>query len=566
MPKYYVQNRGEINLTKADFKAQGGQGAIYVKGSTAYKIYNDPKEMIPAGKMQELSALTHPSIIRPQDVVLDGRNKPIGYTMRHIENAYALCQVFPKSFRARNNLTPEMVLRLVRKLQEGVQHVHARNILIVDLNELNFLVSDDFKEIFFLDVDSYQTRSFAATALMESVRDRHARGFNEGTDWFAFAILSFQMFVGIHPFKGTYPPFQNIVEKERKLDERMRANISVLHKGVSVPSACLPFDVIPSPYLDWYTAIFERGERSFPPDGAQASLYLAPAPRIKRLRGSDHFRITELYEYDGEVLHHFNDVALTTKSVYIGNRKLGENFGDAQVALTPHLRHLILARLEKGKIRFLDSTAQQEIETNICGDQIMSVDGRLYIKRDTELLEAEFVELPHRTLVHTRTIGNLLKNSTQLFEGVAIQNLMGTHYVSLLPEAGVCHQLRLKELDGYKIVDAKFSRSVLVIVGAKDGRYDKFVFRFDSEFQSYEVRLATDAHFTGVNITVLDNGVCLHLNEADELEIFSRYKDSVGLKIISDPAIRGDFKLSHYGAQALFAEGNKLYKFTMRQP
>ncbi|MBA2340645.1 MAG: hypothetical protein H0V88_09630 [Pyrinomonadaceae bacterium] len=565
MPKYYVQNRGEINLTKADFKAQGGQAAIYVKGATAYKIYTDPKEMIPSGKMQELSALTHPAIIRPQDVVLNERNKPIGYTMRHIENAYALCQMFPKSFRTRNNLTPETVLQLVRKLQESVHHVHARNILIVDLNELNFLVSDNFKEIFFLDVDSYQTRLFPATALMESVRDRHARGFNEGTDWFAFAIMSFQMFVGIHPFKGTYLPFQNIVEKERKLDERMRANISVLHNGVSVPSACLPFDVIPSAYLDWFNAVFERGERSSPPEGAQAILHLAPA-RIERLRGSDHFDITELYEYDGEVLHHFNDVAVTSKSVYIGNRKLGENFGDAKAAITPRLRHVILARLENRKIRFLDLTAQQEIETNIFADQLLAVDERLYIKRDSALLEVDFVEMPRRMLIHTRTIGNLSKNSTQLFEGVAVQNLMGTHYVSLLPEAGVCHQLRLKELDGYKIMDAKFSRGVLVIIGTKNGRYDEFVFRFDSEFQSYDVRAATDVHFMGINMTVLDNGVCLHLNEADELEIFSRHKDSVGLKIISDPAVRGDFKLSHYGAQALFAEGNKLYKFTMRQP
>ena len=57
---------------------------------------------------------------------------------------------------------------------------------------------------------------------MDSVRDRHAAGWNEGTDWFSFALVSFQMFVGIHPYKGKHPALKT-------LDERMAQNVSVLH-------------------------------------------------------------------------------------------------------------------------------------------------------------------------------------------------------------------------------------------------------------------------------------------------------------------------------------------------
>ena len=64
--------------------------------------------------------------------------------MRQVENACSLCQLFPRAFRQRTNLTPDVALSLVRKLQAGVRHVHANNILIVDLNELNFLVAEDF--------------------------------------------------------------------------------------------------------------------------------------------------------------------------------------------------------------------------------------------------------------------------------------------------------------------------------------------------------------------------------------------------------------------------------------
>jgi DNA-binding helix-hairpin-helix protein with protein kinase domain len=173
--RYFVHGKGELRLGRSDFKAQGGEGAVYVKGSTAYKIYANPTRAIPLAKIDELSALDQPNIIRPLDLILDGKNTPVGYSMRSVEKAHALCQLFPKAFRQRNNLTPELMLRLVRRLQAGVSHVHDKGILIVDLNELNFLVSADFSEVFFVDVDSYQTPSFPATVLMESVRDRHTK-------------------------------------------------------------------------------------------------------------------------------------------------------------------------------------------------------------------------------------------------------------------------------------------------------------------------------------------------------------------------------------------------------
>ncbi len=172
--RYFVQGEGQVQLGRTEFKAQGGEGAVYVKGPTAYKIYSDHSRCIAQAKIDELSSLVQPNIIRPVRLILDGKNIPVGYTMRAVGKAHSLCQLFPKAFRQRNNITPEITLRLVRQLQTGVLHIHSRGILVVDLNEMNFLVSADFAELFFIDVDSYQTPSFPATALMETVRDRHA--------------------------------------------------------------------------------------------------------------------------------------------------------------------------------------------------------------------------------------------------------------------------------------------------------------------------------------------------------------------------------------------------------
>ena len=56
MPSFKIGNT-TVSLSNNDFLAKGGEGEVYVKGSTAYKIYTDKSKMIPAGKIQELSSL-----------------------------------------------------------------------------------------------------------------------------------------------------------------------------------------------------------------------------------------------------------------------------------------------------------------------------------------------------------------------------------------------------------------------------------------------------------------------------------------------------------------------------
>lgn len=564
MSRYFIQGKGEVQLSQADFKAQGGEGRIYVKGSTAYKIYTDPRRMISPAKINELSVLTQPNIIRPAEVVLDAKNNAVGYAMRHVGNAYALCQLFPKAFRQRKNLTPASTFNLVRQFQEGVRHVHSKGILIVDLNEMNFLVAEDFAQLYFIDVDSYQTPSFPATVLMETVRDRHATGFTTNSDWFSFAVVSFQMFVGIHPFKGTYRPLQNVTDKTRMLDERMRTNISVLRKDVTVPASCLPFKVIPPAYLDWYEAVFEEGKRLPPPDGAQASLVLA-APRIEHHDGSHHFEMTELHEFDSEIIWHDGVITVTQQSIYFGGRKYAKPPFEVKPAVTPRTRHLITAFMGNGQVRFRDLTNGQELATTVAGEEIMLSNGRFYLKQRETLCEVEFIELAQKTLPGVKTVGSVMMKATRMFEGVAMQSLLGACYANIISAPGVCHQIRLRELDRYEIVEAKLCNQVLIVIGAHAGQYDRLVFRFTEDFSDCDVRLTSDVMLTSINFTVLDSGIVLHLTDEDELEVFSQLKGSNKVKVIHDPALQSDAKLFHTGTQALIARGNKLYKLKMRQ-
>ena len=561
--RYFVHGKGELRLGRSDFKAQGGEGAVYVKGSTAYKIYANPTRAIPLAKIDELSVLDQPNIIRPLDLILDGKNTPVGYSMRSVEKAHALCQLFPKAFRQRNNLTPELMLRLVLRLQAGVSHVHDKGILIVDLNELNFLVSADFSEVFFVDVDSYQTPSFPATVLMESVRDRHTMTFNHGSDWFSFAVVSFQMFTGIHPFKGAYAPLQHLPDKAKKLDARMLANISVLHPNVSVPSSCLPFSVIPQVYLDWYRAVFEQGKRLPPPDNAHA-LGIVTTVRANESVESGSFVINRIHEFDSEIIWHDGVITVTQSSVYFDGKNYPKPPFDVKLVVSPRQRHLIAVFHDGTRLRFRDLTVDKDVASEVEGEDAMLSGGKLYIKQHESIFAVDLIELPQSLLLGPRLVANVMIRSTRMFEGVAIQNLLGANYVSIPTADGACHQVRIPELDDYQIVDARRDRNVLIVVVTTEGRYDKLIFRFSDDFSGHDCRRLDDIVSTGIEFTVLDNGIVLHLAEDGRLEVFPNVRDSAKIRVIRDQALDEDLRLFHTGTQALIAGGPSLYKIRLK--
>lgn len=549
----YKQGK-KVRLTQAEFKAQGGEGAVYVKDGTAYKIYADPSKMIPPAKIGELSTLTLPEIIRPQDVLTDAKRAPIGYTMSSVADAFVLCQTFPKVFRDREGLTPDLTMRLVRQLQEGVRHIHGQGILIVDLNEMNFLVDAHFEHLYFIDVDSYQTPSFGATALMDSVRDRHATGWNEGTDWFSFAIVSFQMFTGIHPYKGKHPTLKT-------LEERMQRNLSALNPEVSLPPVCLPFDMIPRSWRDWYHAVLDCGQRLPPPQEFSAIIVLPT--RQAQMLGSEHLEITPWREFAGTVISFFAGITITTEGIYSGERRLGGAKPGARIGLTTPSQHVIQATLEKGQVQLFDLTHGSAISADIPGEQLMATEGRLYVKSGAALREINFLEMPNQLWPQVKTVGTVLENATQLFEGVALQSLLGAWYASLLPKRGHCYQVRLPELDGAQVFDAKLQGGVLMVLAGRTGNYEKWIFRFDPAFAAYDARVLADPAQAALNFVVLSHGVCLHWTENDELELFPASKDSTIRKVIRAPALGGDCRLLSNGAQALLARENKLFRFAL---
>lgn len=553
--KVIVKGKGEVNLTKSNFVAKGGEGEVYIKGRTAYKIYLDSGKMISHGKMQELLEIKDPNIIRPQNIILNTKKKPIGYTMKAVSNTHTLCQIFTKTFKNRHNIDHDHIGELVKQFRNLIEHIHSKKILLVDINELNFLLNNKADTIYAIDTDSYQTPSFPATAIMDSVRDRHVKTFTEESDWFSFGILTFQMFIGIHPYKGKH-------KSVKSLDDRMKQNLSVFNKDVSVPKVCFPFDIIPDAYRDWYKAIFDDGKRVAPPTDFHAVTHMI-STKVQHIKGSNNFDIEEIQVVKGDIIDVLYRAGircvLTNKKLYFQQRDFPINRG-IYIGLTPSNDTPVLAKLDNGELKLFNVSKQSEIPLTIKTDSIFTSGDRIYLKTDESILEINFFETRANVIASTKNVANIYGNASKFFDGVVIQNLLGAIYISMFPEHGIHRQVRMKELDEHKIIDAKYESNVLMVVAFnKCGVYDRFIFRFAKDWGSYDIRIINNITPAGLNFTVLDSELCVHINENEDLEMFSNKKDSHQVQVITDPVLSGDMKLFKHGAKLMFAQDNKLY-------
>jgi hypothetical protein len=568
--KITVQGVGDLTLTDHDFIAKGGEGSVYFQGSMGFKIYEDPTKMIPHGKIKELSVISHPNVIKPEQLITDTRGRVIGHTMKFVRNAIPLGQLFTKAYRTRNRITPDMMMGLVTKLQEMVAHIHSKRILIVDLNEYNFLASDRYDNLFGIDTNCYQTPSFPATAIMEHIRDRHCNGkWSEGTDWFSWGIVTCCMFTGIHPYKGGHPKFDATPADER-LELRMKSNTSIFNPQARIPAVCYPITVVPPALRQWYIEVFEKGLRQAPPTDYAGVLKIVAV--MREIVGSNLFEIKPFRSYDSNIVdvytHNGNIVVVTEQSLYYNDRQYKIPNPKAKVGFTPKLSRPFAAWIESGQVKLWDVVGASPINMTCAGEEIVCYDGRVFIKNSTGILELNFVETSI-TIATAAKIGNVLDmpSATKVFDAVLFQSLLGKFYASIFPQKGQCYQIKMDELDNHRIVDAKYENNVLAVVGVdRKGKYNRFVFRFSPDYAQHDCKVFKDIQHTGLNFTVADQGACVFINEEEKVEVWSNIYNRGTIQVLDDPAIQGDMTLCHIGSKILFAKGNELSSITMRKP
>ena len=552
----------KISLTQNDYVTQGGEGKIFQKGNVAYKIYEDLKKMIPTGKIEELSRLNVPNIVCPKEIIYSPKKEIVGFTMDWLgDDNYAMCKMFTNTFRDSNAITNDHVIELVENIKNIIiAPIHEQNCLMVDGNELNYLVRPDFITPLFIDVNSYQTASFPPTAIMPSIRDwKNPDEFSVMSDWFSFAIVSFQLFIGIHPFKGKHKNY-----KKNDFEKRVKDNVSVFNKDVRLPPPARDFDLIPSDYKDWYVRLFEKGERLFPPKmpGSTKTIQV----KTILVNSTDNFEIIEIKEFESDIVYHNETITKTKEKLYIGSADYKVS-PDVEVLLSPFKAEPILCKIDKGTIELKTPSAGVVVQqiNLVCTDK-MIVNDALLIKNRGQLTEIQFSDTG-QIIPSVQQVWNIEPKSSKLFSNIVVQSVLGRAYVCIpLPQYKQSSFIikDIPELDKMQIIDAKHDNHVAMFITNEAGIYNKYVVVFDDSYNKYVVRIFEDIDYIPLNFVTLQSGVCITIREDDVVEIF-HYAHPSKVKEIKDPKVDSTMRLCKRGMDVRFFKGNKLFSFKVKK-
>jgi len=566
---YYIRGKERVTLIQNDFIASGGEGSIFGKNNTIYKVFHSSQKMIPVAKIDELQVLSDPNILKPLDVLLDKQNNPIGFTMRWIKDAGALTKLFSNDFRKRNGATNITTVELVENMKKTTKSIHDCNCLIIDGNPFNYMVdSKKFIIPYFIDVGTYQTPHFPATAIMLTIKDWHTKIFSEMTDWFSFAIVSFQLFCGIHPYRGGYPGY-----KTDELERRMKDNISVLNPKTSVPPSVRDFSCIPEEYFKWYLALFEKGERTGPPS-LPGTISIVPI-KIITIQSTDSFRITSLREFNSDILYYqniFNNEIIKTEgkpNLHINKTSYHVTY-DTEVIFTKQTETPIFVKVENQQIKFKSLQPEKIIQdlTFNCIDK-MIVNNSLFVLGNGTLTEISFYELGNKIIptVSKQTQWNIMPLSSEMFSGVIYEDVLGKPFlvIPVTKSKTICVIIPVPELEKCRIIDAKHDNGVCIIIGHNGSEYIRFIFRFDKNFNNYDCRITKSIIYYNTNFVTLDNGVVISIIEDEVLEVFFRDPTKNQVKEIHDPDIDTTMRLCKSGVKTMFFKQNKVYKIELKK-
>ncbi|MEC7985818.1 MAG: hypothetical protein VX278_11690 [Myxococcota bacterium] len=546
------------SLGQQHFVTEGGEGAIYTKAGVGFKIYHSPENCISASKVLELSHVNEPNFLRPLSRIWNLRGDPIGYEMQFVDQTVSLTRLISNGFKKKHRLDTTQIYQILMQISELMNRVHAKSIHIVDLHSDNILISRDFQTVYFVDVDSYQTPMHPATAQLDLIRDPLATSWNEKSDRYAFAILAVQLLMGIHPFKGKHPQIKGI-------KNRMQAGISVFHSSVSLPPSCfLPSSIEPV-LRQWFIDTLEKGQRAPVPQRVLSQRTVFTQPSADPVL-SQRVQSRALCDVEESILLH----------AYQGGRRIlvGPEYcfiDGVKHCPTPGIPLSIVANpspilvfKDGGTLGIFDIAGQRKIESS-CAFQEMDCSGnRMYGVLGDKLVQLTFHQTGAGIWLSYQVVSTVMRYASSLFEGVLIQNILGSMYVSLLRGRDGVVQVLVPELKGAKIVEARFRHRLLIVNRLERGVYRQDTILFSADFCSYDYQTAVTESFESLNFVAMPNGVSVHLLYDGRLVLRSPMRGEAS-KRIEDTGLSGKESL-FVEERLLCAKGTVLHRLRMANP
>jgi hypothetical protein len=449
-----------------------------------------------------------------------------------------LVKTFANAWRDQTSFGPSESAQLVEHMRQAVAHAHGAGALLVDGNEMNYLAHGVTPRV--LDVDSWQIGHFQATALMPSIRDWHAAAFSTDSDWFSWGVVTFQIFTGIHPFKGTHPDF-----KRGDLEARMRAHISVFDPLVALNAAVRDFELIPDPLLAWYQAVFQHGTRGAPPSPLCAPV---PAAVTRKLRVVStpsatvrHERILSLEGPIARVLDngiaiygragawHAFDLLRRRRLVGIGSSDIDAVLEGRQTLVRYPAGVLRLALAQDTIVgHFVEAekepspTLQATRQLPCKAERLRTLGGRIFACDPHSyhgLVELALDVFGTQPVLSVRANWPVLVRSTRFFRDLAVIDALGAPFVMTVSAAAL-KIARAPDLKGLQIIDAALCGqrlAYLLGISKADGLTYRLMLALADDHCSVVDRQAVD-HST-LNVAVTERGVSVLVLEDDTLQV-----------------------------------------------
>lgn len=269
-----------LRLTDADLLGAGGEAQVFRYADWALKVFHPVDRALPRQERARAQALLDAkrkkleafptglpaSVVAPVQLLRDAKRNVIGYAMPRVDGAEDVLRLGQRSFRE-GVISNAEVVALFRKLRAVIESLHAKRVIVGDLNDSNVLFRGD--EPYLIDADSMQFGSFPCPVGHERFLDPLLYGkdlaaapvFTPGSDWYAFAVQLFASLLYVHPFGGTHSKLPTLLR-------RAEARHSVFRSDVRYPRGAAHWKVLPDTLLGFLERVFEQDLRAPVPDRA----------------------------------------------------------------------------------------------------------------------------------------------------------------------------------------------------------------------------------------------------------------------------------------------------------
>jgi len=266
----YIANT-RVRLKDSDLLGEGGEARVFRWKDRAVKLFHPvtaaAEARVRASKLEKLTrfpAGLPDAVLGPVELAKDGRGDVIGFVMKALVDVYDASRLAQRKFREQR-VSNDLVMALFRDLAQTVTALHGRQVIVGDLNDGNVLVRPATKQSFLIDADSMQFSGLPCAVGHERFLDPRLYGvdlstaprFDEGSDWYAFAIMWFSSLLYVHPFGGTHPKLNTMLR-------RAEARHPVLKDDVVLPRVAASWKTLSDEALHWFSQTFEHDARQAP--------------------------------------------------------------------------------------------------------------------------------------------------------------------------------------------------------------------------------------------------------------------------------------------------------------